>query len=46
MIWDLHCHLSGVDGRKPGKRIAQVIEIGDRLGIERFVNCGCNCSTA
>jgi len=37
MICDLHCHLSGVDGRTPGERIAQVIEIGDRLGIERFV---------
>jgi uncharacterized protein len=37
MIWDLHCHLSGVDGAMPGERIAQVIEIADRMGIERFV---------
>jgi predicted TIM-barrel fold metal-dependent hydrolase len=37
MIWDLHCHLSGVDGRTPGERIARMIEIGDRVGIERFV---------
>lgn len=37
MIWDLHCHLSGVDGETPGERIAQIIEIGDRMGIERFV---------
>ena len=36
MIWDLHCHLSGVDGRTPAERIAQMIEIGDRMGIERF----------
>jgi uncharacterized protein len=36
MIWDLHCHLSGVEGRTPGERIAQIIEIGDRLGIERY----------
>jgi predicted TIM-barrel fold metal-dependent hydrolase len=37
MIWDLHCHLSGVDGKTPGERIAQLIEIADRVGIERFV---------
>jgi len=36
MIWDLHCHLSGVSGRTPAERIAQVIEIGDRLGVERY----------
>ena len=36
MIWDLHCHLSGVEGRTPGERIVQIIEIGDRLGIERY----------
>lgn len=36
MIWDLHCHLSGVDGRTPAERIAQVIEIGDRVGIEKY----------
>jgi predicted TIM-barrel fold metal-dependent hydrolase len=37
MIWDLHCHLSGVDGATPAQRIAQVIEIADRMEIERFV---------
>jgi len=37
MIWDLHCHLSGVDGATPTERIAQVIEIADRMNIERFV---------
>jgi predicted TIM-barrel fold metal-dependent hydrolase len=36
MIWDLHCHLSGVEGRTPGERIAQLIEIADRVGIERL----------
>jgi uncharacterized protein len=36
MIWDLHCHLSGVNGKTPAERIAQVIEIADRVGIERF----------
>jgi hypothetical protein len=37
MIWDLHCHLSGVDGRTPGERIARIMEYADRLGIERLV---------
>lgn len=37
MIWDLHCHLSGVDGRTAGERIAQMMEIADRMGIERLV---------
>ena len=35
-IWDLHCHLSGVDGRTPAERMAQMIEIADRHGIERL----------
>lgn len=37
MIWDLHCHLSGVDGATPGRRISQVMEIADQVGIERLV---------
>ncbi len=37
MIWDLHCHLSGVYGRTPGERMAQIIEVADRMGIERLV---------
>ena len=37
MIWDLHCHLSGVDGKTPGERIAQLMEIADRMEIERLV---------
>lgn len=36
MIWDLHVHLSGVPGRTPDERMAQLIEIADRMGIERF----------
>jgi uncharacterized protein len=35
MIWDLHCHLSGIDGRTPGERMGQLIRFADRLGIER-----------
>lgn len=37
MIWDLHCHLSGVDGRTPDERIAQLMEIADRMGVDRLV---------
>ncbi|HEY6168671.1 MAG TPA: amidohydrolase family protein [Verrucomicrobiae bacterium] len=36
MIWDLHCHLSGVDGKTPEERMAQLIAIADRMGIERL----------
>ncbi|MBL9080614.1 MAG: amidohydrolase family protein [Planctomycetales bacterium] len=36
MIWDLHCHLTGVPGRTPTERMGQLIEIADRLGIERL----------
>lgn len=36
-IWDLHCHLSGVDGRTPDERIAQLMQIADRMGVERLV---------
>src|ERR1041384_5117428 len=36
MIWDLHCHLSGVPGRTPAERIEQLIAFADRMGIERI----------
>ncbi len=36
MIWDLHCHLSGVEGDTPEERLAQLIAIADRMGIERL----------
>jgi len=36
MIWDAHCHLSGVPGRTPDERIRQLIAFADRLGIERI----------
>lgn len=35
MIWDLHCHLSGVEGRTPDERMARLVGYADRLGIER-----------
>ncbi|HUE72174.1 MAG TPA: amidohydrolase family protein [Pirellulaceae bacterium] len=37
MIWDLHCHMSGVSGQTPDQRMAKLIEIADRMGVERFV---------
>ncbi|MFO0902762.1 MAG: amidohydrolase family protein [Pirellulales bacterium] len=36
MIWDLHCHLSGVPGRTPEERMAQLLRYADRMGIERL----------
>lgn len=36
MIWDLHCHLSGVPGRTPEERMAQLLRYADRVGIERL----------
>jgi predicted TIM-barrel fold metal-dependent hydrolase len=35
-IWDLHCHLSGVTGRTPDERMAQLIEYATRMGIQRL----------
>ncbi|MBX6311403.1 MAG: amidohydrolase family protein [Isosphaeraceae bacterium] len=36
-IWDLHCHLSGVEGRTPDEKMGRLIAYADRLGIERLV---------
>ena len=36
MIWDLHVHLSGVDGDTPEERLARMIAIADRMGITRL----------
>ncbi len=36
MIWDLHCHLSGVEGATPTLRMAKLIEIADRVGIAKL----------
>lgn len=35
MIWDLHCHIATVAGRTPDERMARLIELADRMGIER-----------
>lgn len=35
-IWDLHGHLSGVPGRTPDERMAQLIAFADRMGVSRL----------
>ena len=37
MIWDLHCHLSGVPGDTPEQRMAQLIRYADRMRVERLI---------
>ena len=37
MIWDLHCHLSGVDGRTPDERMVQLLNYADRMHVNRLV---------
>jgi predicted TIM-barrel fold metal-dependent hydrolase len=45
MIWDAHCHLSGVTGNTPEARLAKLLEFADRMGIERLcVSMGLNWS--
>lgn len=34
-IWDLHCHLAGLPGRTPEERMHRLIQLADRMGIER-----------
>jgi uncharacterized protein len=36
MIWDVHCHLSGVAGAAPAERLGHLLEFADRMGIERL----------
>jgi predicted TIM-barrel fold metal-dependent hydrolase len=37
VIWDVHVHLHGVDGRTPEEKMAQLLRFADRLGVERLV---------
>jgi uncharacterized protein len=37
MIWDVHTHLNGVDGRTPEERMARLLKFADRMGVERVV---------
>ena len=36
MIWDAHCHLSGVSGKTPDERMGELVAYADRVGIERL----------
>ncbi len=36
VIWDAHCHLSGVPGDTPEARLRALLQFADRLGIERI----------
>jgi predicted TIM-barrel fold metal-dependent hydrolase len=35
MIWDLHCHIAGFEGRTPDEKMAELIRFADRMGIDR-----------
>ena len=36
MIWDLHCHLNGFNGRTPDEKMAEMIRVADRMRIDRM----------
>jgi uncharacterized protein len=36
MIWDLHCHLNGFEGRTPEEKMAEMVRYADRMGIDRL----------
>ena len=36
-IWDLHAHLSGIDGSTPEERMVRLLEIADRMEVERLI---------
>jgi predicted TIM-barrel fold metal-dependent hydrolase len=35
MIWDVHTHLLGVDGRTPEERMVSLVRFMDRMGVDR-----------
>ena len=35
-IWDVHCHLSGVQGDTPQKRLDRLLEFADRMGVAKL----------
>jgi predicted TIM-barrel fold metal-dependent hydrolase len=39
MIWDVHGHLSAVNGKTPEERMAQLMAFADRMGVARQVIC-------
>jgi predicted TIM-barrel fold metal-dependent hydrolase len=36
VIWDLHCHFTGVPGQTPIERIEHLLVYADRLGVQRL----------
>ena len=38
LVWDAHGHLTGVAG-SPEERIAQLLEVADRMGVDRLIVC-------
>jgi predicted TIM-barrel fold metal-dependent hydrolase len=37
MIWDVHFHLNGVDGRTPEEKMAALMKFAERMGVERVM---------
>ncbi len=37
MIWDLHCHLSGVPGQTVKERVEQLLVYADWMGVQRLI---------
>ena len=35
MIWDVHTHLHGAEGRTPEEKMAALVRFADRMGVER-----------
>jgi hypothetical protein len=36
-IWDLHCHLAGLEGRTLDEKMASLVAATDRMGIARMI---------
>ena len=37
MIWDMHCHLNGFEGKTPDERITAAMKYADRMQIEKLI---------
>ncbi|MFN5532022.1 MAG: amidohydrolase family protein [Planctomycetaceae bacterium] len=37
MIWDLHCHLTGIAGETPEQRMARLVDAATRMGVRRIL---------
>jgi predicted TIM-barrel fold metal-dependent hydrolase len=35
-IWDNHCHISGLPGKTAAERIDQLVQVADRVGVEKL----------